>query len=213
MRTGQVSSGDRLRYLVAGGLSGLSAGLLFAAAHAALIVPIWQRMLSGLLFATVAGVAIGWAYGECRVDASRPGEAGPPGIHAARGARFGALLWLAVLPVTAADALLRATGLAPRYELLAVASAVLLAVLGGAALGSRLGGTWRARIACAAATLSLTLAMAGPVPVARSTRALGIFLAVLPVAVLAGAELGVIVWILRRRRTAIEQKASAAGTL
>jgi hypothetical protein len=49
--------------------------------------------------------------------------------------------------------------------------------------------TRRASIAGASATLLLTIAMAGPVPIGRSLRALGIFLAVLPVAVVGGAIL------------------------
>ncbi|MBC7788615.1 MAG: hypothetical protein H7Z74_01605 [Anaerolineae bacterium] len=58
-------------------------------------------------------------------------------------------------------------------------------------------------ISGAVATLALTIAMAGPVPVARSLRAFGIFLAVLPAAALAGGVLALLTrWLhaLRVRR-------------
>jgi hypothetical protein len=58
--------------------------------------------------------------------------------------------------------------------------------------------TRRAAIAGASATLLLTIAMAGPVPVGRSLRALGIFLAVLPAAVVGGAILAGLSWSLGR---------------
>lgn len=169
-----------------GALSGVSGGLVFATLHAIVIVPIWDRMTGGLIFGAVAGAGAGWAFAECYPAAVRTMT--KRGV--ASGALFGALLWLAVSPVTAADALLRATGLAPRYEMLAVAVAVLLAVAGGATLGWFLTRRFRGALAGAVAGLLLTIAMAGPVPVGRSPRARNIFLAVLPAAVLGGAALG-----------------------
>lgn len=171
---------------LAGALSGVAGGLLFAALHAMIIVPIWDRMTSGLIFGAIAGTGIGWAFAECHPEAIRTMTKRSVGV----GARFGALLWLAVTPVTAADALLRAVGLAPRYELLAVAVAVVLALAGGGTLGWLITHRFRGALAGAAAGLFLTVAMAGPVPVGRSTRALHIFLAVLPAAVLGGIALG-----------------------
>lgn len=81
--------------IIAGALSGVAGGLLFATLHAIIIVPIWDRMTSGLVFGAVAGIL-------------------------------------------------------------------------------------------------LVIAMAGPVPVGRSTRALGIFLAVFPAAILGGIALGLL---------------------
>ncbi len=167
------------RNLIAGALAGLAGGLLFATAHAFIIVPIWSRLASGLLSGVAAGVVAGWAYTELRFDAS-----------ITSGAQFGALLWFAVTPVTLVDAVLRALGFANRYEIVEVVVAVALALAGGAFLGQ-----WRARrrraiISGAAAALVLTMAMAGPVPIARNARALGIFLAVLPAALISGAVLG-----------------------
>ena len=165
--------------------SGLAAALVFATAHALLIVPIWDRMLGGVAFAAVAGAGGGWAFG--RIQAPTPRLGGMAALR--RGAEFGALLWLAVAPVTLADVVLRATGVAPRYELIAVGVALVLALAGGWTLGSRLAGTRRAAIAGAVATLLLTCAMGGPVPIARNMRALGIWLAVLPACIVAGVVL------------------------
>jgi hypothetical protein len=41
--------------LIGGMLSGIAGALVFAVAHAMVIVPIWNRMGSGLLFGAVAG--------------------------------------------------------------------------------------------------------------------------------------------------------------
>ena len=157
-------------------------------------------MTGGLIFGAVAGAGAGWAFAECYPAAIRTLTSRGVGT----GALFGALLWLSVAPVTAADALLRATGVAPRYELLAVAVAVLVAVAGGATLGWLLTGRVRAAIAGAVAGLLLTIAMAGPVPVGRGPRARNIFLAVLPAAILGGAALALFApaifgWITRGR--------------
>jgi hypothetical protein len=176
--------------VIAGGLSGVAAGLVFAAAHALLIVPIWNRMAFGLTSAAAAGLAAGWAFVELGFDPTGADRPPPWRTYAAAGLRFGALLWLAVVPVTLADTALRLAGIAPRFELLAVAIAIGLAVGGGLILGSRFAGTRRAMIAGAAATLLLTLAMAGPVPLPNGRRAVAIFLSVLPACMTAGLILG-----------------------
>ena len=172
--------------VLTGALSGVAGGLLFAALHAVIIVPIWDRMTSGLVFGAVAGAAAGWAFAECFPEAVRTRSSAGVGT----GGIFGALLWLAVAPVTAADALLRATGVAPRYELFAVVVAVVLAVAGGGTLTWILSRSRRAAIAGGVAGLLLIVAMAGPVPVGRSARARNIFLAVFPAAILGGISLG-----------------------
>ncbi|HJU65303.1 MAG TPA: hypothetical protein VJ596_06470 [Gemmatimonadaceae bacterium] len=182
------------KLLLAGALSGLLAGLLFATAHALIIVPIWTRMTRGLVSAALAGTAIAWGYGEMVVR-QRPSIGATSAAASLRaGARFGALLWLAVAPVTLVCAMFPGRGFVRRYEMLEVIVAVVLALAGGAVLGHHLAGTWRARIAGAASALLLTVTMAGPVPIENSARALGIFLAVLPACVVAGALLG---WIAR----------------
>jgi hypothetical protein len=183
------------RAVLAGFISGLVGALAFAAAHAVIIVPIWTRMGSGLAFGALAGASAGWALVELHPSVPTASRR----TAAALGAGFGAVLWLLVTPVTAADALLRAVGIARRYELVAVGVALVLAIGAGAAYGWRRSHRKGATIAAALATLTLTLGMAGPVPVANSARAFGIFLAVLPAAALAGAVLALLVrWLARR---------------
>jgi hypothetical protein len=172
--------------ILLGAVAGVAAGLVFATLHAFIIVPIWDRMAGGLTHAAIAGAVVGWAYVELYPERSEA----RPAAAAAAGARFGAVLWLAVAPVSAADALLRIAGVLPRYELLGVAIAVVLAVAAGSLLGWRRTKRRRGAIAGAAAALLLTTAMAGPVPIARNPRAFGIFLAVLPACIVAGAVLG-----------------------
>jgi uncharacterized membrane protein (UPF0136 family) len=186
--------------ILAGALSGVAGALLFATLHAFIIVPIWDRMTSGLISGAIAGAAAGWAFAECYPEAIRARSLRNVGA----GAGFGALLWLAVTPVTGADAILRAWGLASEDELVAVAVAVILALAGGGTLGWLITRRRRGALAGAAAGMLLTIAMAGPVPVGRSTRALRIFLAVLPAAVLGGIALSVfspsIFWRITRGR-------------
>ncbi|HSJ65856.1 MAG TPA: hypothetical protein VK922_18385 [Gemmatimonadaceae bacterium] len=173
---------------LAGLLSGVVGALCFAALHAVLIVPIWDRMTSGLAFGALAGAAAGWALAELE-----PGHADlHPRAAAALGLRFGALLWLLVAPVSLADATLRLFGLAPRFELLAVGVALVLAPGAGWIFGRVRTGRRRGGLAGAAATLALTVAMAGPVPIGKSLRALGIFFAVLPAAALGGVALALV---------------------
>lgn len=159
---------------------------MFAALHAMIIVPIWNRMNSGLAFGAMAGAAAGWAFAEFYPEAVRTRAMRSVVI----GARFGVTLWLVVTPVTAADVFLRAVGIAPRYELFAVGVALTLAVTAGGTFGWVITHRVRGALAGAVAALLLVFAMAGPVPVGRSMRAFNIFLAVLPAAFLGGIALG-----------------------
>ncbi len=191
-----------VRLTLAGGLlSGVVGALLFATAHAVIIVPIWSRMWSGLAWGALAGLAAGWALAEL----SPATGALPARRAAALGARFGALLWLLVAPVSGVDAILRSLGVAARHELLEVVTALAIAIGAGAAAGWRRTHRWRATIALALATTMLTVAMAGPVPIARSPRALGIFIAVLPAAMIAGAVLALMPTVQRRWNPAINE--------
>jgi hypothetical protein len=175
---------------MAGAIAGLSAGLVFASLHAIIIVPIWDRMYGSLFGASLVGSIVGWAYAELMGDDSRA-------IRPGRGALFGALLWLAVVPVTLTDAALRQ--MTRRNEMLEVVVAVGLALLVGGVWGRLRTGHWRGTIAGAAAVFALTLVMGGPVPIANSVWALGIFFAVLPACVVAGVLLGTTLGLLRAR--------------
>jgi hypothetical protein len=183
-----AASTDPRRALALGALAGVGAGFVFATAHALLIVPIWNRMLGGLAFGSAAGAVGAWTftvlypeYASARLPA-----------RLAAGTRYGALLWLAVAPVSLIDAALRASGVLPRFEMLGVIIALAIATGMGVAFGWIRTKTRRGMLAGAAATLFLTFAMAGPVPIGRSQRALGIFLAVLPAAILAGMIVGAV---------------------
>jgi hypothetical protein len=173
---------------LAGLASGVAAALVFASAHALIIVPIWNRVAGGMALAAIAGAVCGQAFSVIHPGATDHGTR----RAASLGARYGALLWLAVAPVSLADALLRAAGIARRYDPLADIVAVLLALAGGWTLGHLIGRTRRAAVWGALATLLLTCAMGGPVPIARNGRTLGIWLAVLPACVVAGSTLGVL---------------------
>ena len=167
--------------LIAGAIAGLTAGLVFATAHAFIITPVWNRMIGGLVFGTLAGAAAGWAYGELlsgRIASVRSGLV------------FGVLLWLSVAPVTLSNAALRANGFAYTHRDLTDAIAVVLAIIGGVALGWLRTRRVRPMIACAVAALVVTMAMGGPVPVARNVRTVEIFFALLVASLIGGAVVG-----------------------
>jgi hypothetical protein len=180
-----ANSGVAIRSsLIAGALAGLAAGLLFALLHAFIIVPIWDRMIVGLLFGMGAGTAAGWAYAE--LSGTAPVSYSPVRL----GFNFGVLMFLAVLPVTLTDVVLRATGMVERHRDVTDAITVVLAILAGATAGWVRARRVRPTIAMATATLFLTMAMGGPVPVGRSMRVVEIYLAVFAAALLAGTILG-----------------------
>ena len=171
-------------YTLAGAAAGLIAGLAFAGAHALIITPIWSRMIGGLLFGVIAGAAAAWAYGELQAEHT------PASV--ASGLRFGVMLWLSVVPVTLVDAALRATGYAYAHRDITDAIAVVLAVAGGVTLGVLRGPRRRATVACAVASLVVTMAMGGPVPVGRNVRTVEILFAVLLASLVGGVAVGVI---------------------
>ena len=186
--------GVRLRAaLLAGAAAGLGAGLVFATAHAILIVPIWNRMMGGLTFGALAGAGAAWAFTELYPDAQATLRG-----SAYAGARFGGLLWLAAAPATVVDAALRTTGVTASVRWLEVPVALIMFATAGALLGRSRRSTRRAMIAGAVATLLLGFAMAGPVPIMRGPRAFAIFLAVLPASLIAGAIVGVAVALARK---------------
>jgi hypothetical protein len=170
---------NRRSSLLAGAVSGLLAGLLFATLHAFIIVPIWNRMMMGLAFGTVAGIAAGWAYAELE----------PQAASQRRGLTFGLLLFVAVVPVTIVDATLRSIGFTQQHRDLADAISVALAVAGGATIAWLRAKRVRPSVAMGVAALSLTLAMGGPVPAMRNARAAEIYLAVAAAALFGGVML------------------------
>jgi len=53
--------------MIAGIAIGAVGVILFGAIHAIVIVPIWTRLLGGLPFSLIAGLAMGWALYEMRI--------------------------------------------------------------------------------------------------------------------------------------------------
>jgi len=162
-----------------GAIAGLAGALTFAALHAVIIVPIWDRMTMGMVFGAGAGAAAGWAFAELKTPASPRS-----------GAAFGAWLFATTIPATLAAAVFRATGFMDRQRSIADVVAVALAIAAGASVGWWRHHHWRAAVAMAAAALCLTAAMGGPVPALRNARAGGIYAAVLVASLAGGTLLG-----------------------
>lgn len=170
-------------FLIAGAVIGLLGVLCFGLVHAVVIVPIWTRLPGGVPFAVVAGMAMGWALYEIRVA----------------GWTFGALVWLTLLPMTLLGVTLRATGVHGADDTWEVVAECALAAAAGAVAGRLIGGRWRAALAMAAASLALTLAQAGPIPVMNSVRAGSLFIGLMVVYIACGGALGVVASLVSRR--------------
>ena len=160
-----------MRLLFAGVATGLASALAFATVHALLIVPIWTRMLNGVAIAILTGIAIAWA-----MDATATAR-GP--LTVAGAGRFGGALWLTLTPATILENGLRLAG-RRIPESLGVAAAVSLAVISGGCVGWFVARRRSGVPAWAGASLALTLAMGGPIPVVNSTRAAWLYAAFLP---------------------------------
>jgi hypothetical protein len=180
--------------LIAGALIGLAGVLLFGLIHAAIIVPIWTRLLRGVPFALVAGVAMGWALYELRRACESRGRA-----SAIVTLTFGGLVWTTLIPMTVLGMVLRAAGVHGVDNTWEVIAECLLAVGTGAAAGRVIGGRWRSGLALGAASLAVTLTQAGPIPVVNSVRAARLFAALAVVYVLCGVALGLVASLVSRR--------------
>jgi hypothetical protein len=170
-------------FLIGGAAIGLLGVAAFGLVHAVVIVPIWTRLSGGIPFGVVSGVAMGWALYELQA-------AGRLGVGFLPGLAFGSLLWLALLPMTLFGVIVRATGIHGADDTWEVVLEVLLAFGTGAATGRLIGGRWRTTLAFGAASLSLALAQAGPIPVTNSGRAVRLFAALAVVYLLCGMALG-----------------------
>jgi hypothetical protein len=181
-------------------LSGLGIALValtgFGLAHALIIIPIWTRLVGGVPFAALAGIALAWAFdvlAQQRASAS-----------IGTGVQFGAVMYLTLLPATAFETAMRWAGLRT-LDWTETIPAVALSLVSGAIAGRLLTGEGRheglryasrpheARreplIAFAVAALALMFASAGPLPVAQSTRGAWLSLAIAPICLAAGAAL------------------------
>lgn len=185
-----------IRIAGAGAAAGAAAALVFASAHALIIVPIWSRMMGGVMFAVLAGIAAAFGFVHLGFTTFRREWTS----HMRAGARYGALLWLAVAPVTLVDSALRLLGVPRALELVNVALAVLVAIAMGGWIGWRRRHVLRDAALGAGVTLLLVIAMAGPVPLPNGPRAMGIFVSVLPAAILAGVVLALSLRVAEQQR-------------
>jgi hypothetical protein len=170
-------------FLIAGVLAGLLGVALFGVIHAAIIVPIWTRLSGGIPFAVGAGLAIGWAFYEIR---------GPARLNAGviRALAFGFLLWATLIPMTLFGVIVRATGIHGQDDAWEVVVELVLTFGTGVAAGRLISGRWRAALALGTASLALTLAQAGPIPVMNSGRAASLFAALAAVYLICMIALG-----------------------
>jgi hypothetical protein len=158
---------------------------LFGAIHAAIIVPIWTRLSSGIPFAVGAGLVIGWAFYELR---------GPARLNVGviRALAFGFLLWATLIPMTLFGVIVRATGIHGQDDAWEVVIELVLTFSTGVTAARLISGRWRAALALGTASLALTLAQAGPIPVMNSGRAASLFAALAAVYLVCMIALGFI---------------------
>lgn len=93
------------------------------------------------------------------------------------GLAFGFLLWATLIPMTLFGVIVRATGIHGQDDAWEVVIESVLAFGTGAIAGRLVSGRWRAALALGTASLALTLAQAGPIPVMNSGRAASLFAA------------------------------------
>jgi hypothetical protein len=155
-------------FLIAGAVIGLLGVALFGVIHAAIIVPIWTRLSGGIPFAVGAGLAIGWAFYELQARLNE---------RVIGALAFGFLLWATLIPMTLFGVIVRATGIHGQDDAWEVVIELVLTFSTGVSAGRLISGRWRAALALGTASLALTLAQAGPIPVMNSGRAASLFAA------------------------------------
>jgi hypothetical protein len=171
------------RSTVVGGLAAGAAGaVLFILIHSLLIFPIWTRFLGHLPFALAAGLALAGAFNQA---ASIPRWRSPAG-----GARFGAVMFATLAPSTFFSNSLRAAGLRAN-DWPGFAGTIVLALAAGAVVGWLVTRRRAGAMAFAAATLVLTMAMGGAIPIVNSARASWLYAGFLPICVGSGIALAI----------------------
>jgi len=179
-------------FLIAGAVIGLLGVVLFGVVHALIIIPIWTRLFGGIPLALPAGLAMGWALHELQA-------AGRLSKGAFSGLAFGFLLWLTSLPMTAFTVFVRAAGLHSTEGNWEITVEVLLATTTGALLGRLISRQWRPALAMGTASLAMSLAQAGPIPVLNSSRAARLFAALGLIYLACGLALGLLSSVILRR--------------
>jgi hypothetical protein len=170
-------------------VSGLAAGLagtaLFVLVHSLVIFPIWTRFLGHLPFALAAGLRLA-AFNQA---ASTTGWRSPAG-----GARFGLVIFATLAPSTVFSNNLRIAG-AHANDWPGFVGTIALAIASSSAAGWLVTRQRAGAIAFAVATLALTIAMGGAIPIVNSARAAWLFAGFLPIC----AGSGIVLAAARRR--------------
>ena len=165
------------RVVTVGSIVGLVGAVSFAAVHALAIQPIWTRIPGGMVQAVPVGIALAWAFDHlARVRGWRT---------ASDGARFGALLFLALVPATAFSNALRLAGI-HAGDWPGTLGSLAIAAGAGWCAGWTLTRDTRASWAFTVATIVLTIGASGPIPVVNGPRAAWLFVGFIPICVLAG---------------------------
>jgi hypothetical protein len=154
----------------------------FVAVHSWLIFPIWTRLGRGIPFAAIGGLALAAAFD--RVTQLRGRQS------MWDGARFGALMFATLVPETVFSNALRLAGV-PANDWPGFAASLFLAAASGAAAGWLYARDRSVVLPFAGATLGLTIAMAGPIPVVNGPRAAWLFAGFLPICVGAGISVAI----------------------
>lgn len=181
-----------IRRLKTATITGSAAAVLalagFGLAHALIITPIWSQLLRGLPFALVGGFGLAWAFDAFADTRGLPHQRTSTTDRAKAGARFGAVMFLALAPGTALDTTLRLTGLRradARETVLVMIAAAASGALAGWLLTRRRDGV----LAFAAGAVGLLIASAGPLPVAQSVPGLWLSVAIASICMAVGVAI------------------------
>ena len=164
----------------------------FGAIHAAWIVPIWPRLLGGVPFAIAGALVLAWCYSRFLVAERLPRPAALGGLA------FGLGAWVALIPATGVEAVLRLAGLHQQHGTWSTVIALGVAALTGFIIGRWARLQVSGIVATAAAALVLLSVQAGPIPVTNGWRPLGLFLLMAPLYALCGLVQALVTEMIRR---------------
>jgi hypothetical protein len=183
----------RLAHILSSGvIVGAVATASFGAVHALAIVPIWSRLVRGLVPATLAGIALSWAFEQARRVRGwrRPID----------GAAFGLVMFATLIPATLFSNALRLAGMRAA-DWPGTLGSLAIGVASGTAAGWLLSRERVATMAFAIATFVLTLAAAGPIPIVNGPPAAWLFIGFIPICAIAGVTIALLNERLARNRT------------
>lgn len=178
--------------LIAGGFIGALGVAAFGVIHALAIVPIWDRLLHGLLFAVPSGALLGWAFIELHAAARGPTTNVPTW-------GFGFLVWLTLLPSLVLANTLRLLSVSVATRDLGDIAAVVITALTALGVAHHLTVGWKAKASFAIAACGLLAASAGPIPIVNGPRARALFVGVSVLWLASGALLALLIRVVASR--------------